>query len=218
MLRLAKYVKPYLGQVLLTIALLFAQANADLALPDYLSRIVNNGIQAGGIESPLPTAIRQSQMQRVTLFLSDADSQRVLAAYTLVDSASPDYQKLLADVPGVANEPVYTLNTLSSEERAALETPVAQALLAVSTIEQAQSDPAKLAELGKAAGFDVSKLPPGTDLFGMLATLSPAMRTEIGNSMQQKFAALGDSAVKQAAVAVVKSEYTALGMNTIALQ
>jgi len=40
MLRLAKYLKPYLLLILIAIALLFVQANADLALPDYMSNIV----------------------------------------------------------------------------------------------------------------------------------------------------------------------------------
>ena len=49
MLRIAKYLKPYLGWVVLAIALLFIQANADLALPDYMSDIVNFGIQQSGV-------------------------------------------------------------------------------------------------------------------------------------------------------------------------
>ncbi len=49
MLRLTRFLKPYLLMVLLAIVLLFLQANADLALPDYLSRIVNVGIQQGGV-------------------------------------------------------------------------------------------------------------------------------------------------------------------------
>lgn len=218
MLRLAKYLKPYLLAIVVTIALLFVQANADLSLPDYLSRIVNNGIQQGGVENALPTAIRQSQMERVKLFLSDADSQSVLAAYTLVDSSSPDYAAKLKEIPALTDGPVYTLNKLTTDQTAALEKPMAQALLTVSTIEQAQADPAKLALIGKAAGFDVANLPAGTDLFGMLARLSPAMRASIGASMQQKFAALGDKAVSQAAVAVVKTEYAALGMDMQAVQ
>ena len=41
MIKLFKYLKPYLLQILISIALLFVQANADLALPDYLSKIIN---------------------------------------------------------------------------------------------------------------------------------------------------------------------------------
>ena len=62
MLRLLKYLKPYLLLILIAIGLLlFVQANSDLALPDYMSKIVNNGIQQNGIESAVPTAIRQSR-------------------------------------------------------------------------------------------------------------------------------------------------------------
>ena len=65
MLRLLKYLKPYTLLILLTIVLLFVQANADLALPDYLSGIVNVGIQQGGVENAVPDAIRQSQMDKL---------------------------------------------------------------------------------------------------------------------------------------------------------
>ena len=47
MMRLAKYTRPYLGWILLAILLLFAQVNFDLAVPDYLSRMINIGIQQG---------------------------------------------------------------------------------------------------------------------------------------------------------------------------
>ena len=86
-----KILKPYLPQILLTILLLFVQANADLALPDYLSRIVNVGIQQNGVVNAVPQAIRKSQMDKVALFLNDADKTRVLANYTLVDQTSPNY-------------------------------------------------------------------------------------------------------------------------------
>jgi len=41
------YMKPYLGMVLCAIALLFVQATCDLALPDYMSDIVNTGVMGG---------------------------------------------------------------------------------------------------------------------------------------------------------------------------
>jgi len=74
MIRLFKYLKPYILLILLAIALLFVQANADLALPDYMSKIVNNGIQQGGVENAVPQAIRQSEMNKLVIFMS-ADNQ-----------------------------------------------------------------------------------------------------------------------------------------------
>ena len=90
MVRLLKYVRPYWASLGLAIALLFIQANFDLALPDYISRIVNTGIQQGGVENAVPVAIRQSQMKRLFIFMSAEDQNAVLANYTLVDSNSAD--------------------------------------------------------------------------------------------------------------------------------
>jgi ATP-binding cassette subfamily B protein len=62
MLKILRHYKPYLPTILLIVALLFIQANADLALPDYMSRIVNIGIQQSGIENATPDRLRQALM------------------------------------------------------------------------------------------------------------------------------------------------------------
>jgi len=46
-LKLVKYLKPYAVIILCAIALLFLQANCDLALPDYMADIVNTGVMSG---------------------------------------------------------------------------------------------------------------------------------------------------------------------------
>jgi ATP-binding cassette subfamily B protein len=205
--------------LVLAIALLFAQANFDLALPDYLSRIVNTGIQQGGVEDAVPVAIRQKEMNRVFIFMSAADKESVLADYTLIDQNSADYEKNVEEYPILATEPVYVLNDVDQAEIERLNPILAKPLLAVSGIEQALADPAKAAEMGGAFGdMDLSKLPPGTDVFSILAKLPAAQLTQITDSMDEKFAALGDSMIVQAAVSAVKAEYAALGMNTDKLQ
>lgn len=218
MIRLTRYLKPYLALILLAIGLLFVQANADLALPDYLSRIVNVGIQQEGVENSVPVAIRASQMDHLTLFLTPDEQSRVLAAYTRVDINSPDYEETLKTVPGVADEAVYVLASTDADEIAWLNPVMAKALLAVSGIEQAMTDPAKAAQMGAEAGFDLTELPPGTDLFSMLAKLPSDQREQLSLGLQGEFAALGDQAVQQAAIQAVKSEYAILGMDTVKLQ
>ena len=99
MRRLLKYLKPYRGLILLSIVLLFAQAMCDLALPDLMSRIVNYGIQGGGITEAAPAAIRQSEMRRALVFLSAADAQRVLDDYVLVDRESSAYERVRPALP-----------------------------------------------------------------------------------------------------------------------
>lgn len=44
MLKIMKYLKPYIGYILLAVGLLFTQAMCDLSLPDYMSKIINQGI------------------------------------------------------------------------------------------------------------------------------------------------------------------------------
>ena len=74
MLKLVKYLKSSIGPILLVVALLVVQAMCDLALPEYTSRIVNVGIQQGGIENAVPQVIRQSEMEHLFLFMSIGSS------------------------------------------------------------------------------------------------------------------------------------------------
>ena len=93
-----------------------------------------------------------------------------------------------------------------------------KALLVVTTIEQIQADPSKAAAIPGGFGIDLSKIPPGTDLFSMLRNLPEQQLTQMTTGINEKFATLGDSMVNQMAVAAVKNEYTALGMDVGKLQ
>jgi len=53
MIKLARYLGPYSTYLLVAVALLFLQANCDLALPDYMADIVNTGVMTGNINDIL---------------------------------------------------------------------------------------------------------------------------------------------------------------------
>jgi ATP-binding cassette subfamily B protein len=218
MIRLFKYLKPYTLLILLTIALLFIQANADLSLPDYLSKIVNNGIQQGGVENAIPKAIRQSEMDKLVLFMSAEDKATVLGDYTLVDNTSPDYDKYAQEYPTLEKESIYVLKGIDKTETDKLNPVMGKALLVVSFIQQAMADPAKAAALGSGMGFDLSKLPAGMDNFSLLGKLPAAQLSKITSTINEKFATLGNSMITQMAVGAVKTEYAALGVDTKKLQ
>jgi len=218
MLRLIKYLKPYWLLVVIAIGLLFLQANADLALPDYMSNIVNYGIQQGGVVSAVPVAIRQSEMNRLVAFMSADNKTAVLADYTLVDKNSADYAANVKLYPVLANVPIYVLKNINKAETTKLDPIIGKALLVVSGIEQALADPAKAQALGQGFGFDLSKIPPGVDVFAMLQKLPRETLAKMTASIDTKFATLGTSMVVQMAAGAVKTEYTALGMNTKTLQ
>jgi ATP-binding cassette subfamily B multidrug efflux pump len=218
MIRLLKYAKPYLPMILLAIVLLFAQANFDLALPDYMSRIVNVGIQQGGVEEALPEAVRQSTMDKLVLFMSAEDKTAVLDAYTLVEPSSAQAADYIAKYPVLETEPVYVLKTIDKDLADRLNIVMGKSFLVVSTLQQVMDDPSKASSLGQNLGFDLSKIPAGMDLFAILQTLPESQRTQMRDKINQQFDAMGPDMIAQAAVVPVKAEYAALGMDTGSLQ
>jgi ATP-binding cassette, subfamily B, multidrug efflux pump len=218
MLRLVKYLKPYILLILLDIVLLFGQANADLALPDYMSKIVNVGIQQAGIENAVPQAILKSEMDKLFLFMDTQDQATVRAAYTLIDQNSADYATYVKIYPALAQEPIYVLNPIDKEQMGQLNSIMAKPLLIVSFLEQAIADPTKAAQIGSQMGFDLSKIPTGIDLFTLLNQLPADQFSQIKAAINQRFATMLQSMISQAAINAVDAQYQKLGMDTSLIQ
>jgi ATP-binding cassette, subfamily B, multidrug efflux pump len=235
MMRLLKYLKPFTWMILVTIALLFIQANCDLALPDYMSQIVNNGIQQSGVENAVPNAIRQSELNRVFLFIPAVDQTRILGDYTLVQQGSAAYDRYVRTYPALAKEPIYVLKAVSKQEMTWLNPVMARGLLPVFGIEQMLANQGKTGQAGQgtqsqqaacfsnlapggAASLDLSKLPKDFDLFSMFGKLPAAQLQGLQDCLDKQYTAMGDSLVVQAGAAAVKGEYIALGMDMGNLQ
>ncbi len=219
MLRITKYMKPFLLTLLVAVALLFVQADADLTLPDYMSRIVNVGIQQGGVENAVPEAMRKTTMEHAFLFLTDQKQAELKAYYVLVDRNSPDYDTYVKKYPALAEGPIYVLKDSSKETIQKLEPITSKAMLMVFGIEQIEKNPEMAKKLMPNAKFDLSKLPPGTDLFAMMAQMPASQRQQIVESMSKRFEAIGgEKAMAQAAARAVRAEYDALGMDTGKIQ
>jgi ATP-binding cassette, subfamily B, multidrug efflux pump len=218
MLRLTRYLKPYLLLILITVALLFIQAFADLALPGYLSKIVNVGIQQGGIENAVPVAIRQSEMDKLVIFMSAAEKETVLGDYILLDQNSPDYEQKVLSYPALANEPVYELKEIDSAEMDKLNPIMGKAFLAVSGIEKMVADPAAASAMAAQMNIDLSRLPPGMDIFTVLGMLPEEQLAQLNKAVNAQFASMNESLITQAAVPLVKEEYVALGIDTAQMQ
>ncbi|MDP4089673.1 MAG: ABC transporter ATP-binding protein [Bacillota bacterium] len=217
MTRLAKYLKPFIGLIIAAIALLFVQAMCDLALPDYMSNIVNKGIQQSGIENAVPEAIRQSQMDnKVELFLFGNDKEEVVSNYTLVDKSSTDYDKYVKKYPQLANEPIYVLKDIDKTEIDKLNPIMGKALLAVSGVEKMEADAKAKNE---PIDFNGTKIPVGTDLFALMkGKMTDDQRAKMMQDNDKRFTTLGDNMIVQAASSSVKAEYKALGINTDRIQ
>ncbi|HBU12902.1 MAG TPA: ABC transporter ATP-binding protein [Clostridiales bacterium] len=81
MLKILQYLKPFALMLVAVLGLLFAQAFAELTLPDYMSEIVNTGIQQGGIEESAPDVLSENGMRLMTSFMADDEKQLVEQSY-----------------------------------------------------------------------------------------------------------------------------------------
>ena len=71
-----RYLKPYWFTVIAIVVLTFFQVQTELKLPDYMSGIVTNGIQYGGITEEVPLALTQKDMDAVlALFETAAEKE-----------------------------------------------------------------------------------------------------------------------------------------------
>lgn len=64
--KLTKYLKPFTLGLIAAVILLFGQAMGDLSLPNFMSDIVNVGIQQNGIEHAAPDGISIDGMTMIT--------------------------------------------------------------------------------------------------------------------------------------------------------
>ncbi len=81
-MRILKLFRNHIPALIAAIALTIISCNADLTLPTYMSEIVDVGIQQGGIESPVPSTIREQSLEDLKMFMSDKDAAAIEAAYS----------------------------------------------------------------------------------------------------------------------------------------
>ena len=145
---------------LAVVALLFVQAYCDLSLPDYTSRIVDTGIQQGGIESPLPETVRQSTLDTLSLLMSeeDADALQNAYGYYLQDDGVLKLRSDLTDAERTALEEAVTtpdivLYMAAAQNANAPAGDEAEAMTAAPTAEDLDAVCAQFAAMAQMPGF-----------------------------------------------------------------
>lgn len=140
MFKILKNLKKSALSVTIIVLLLCVQAWADLTLPDYTSKIVNVGIQQGGIENSAPEVIRKSQMNNLLIFTKE--DENILSKYTLISKKSMDekeFNKYVKKYPILENEDLYIINELNKEDLSKLSTLMSKPLMILSNVTNEQS-------------------------------------------------------------------------------
>lgn len=221
MFKVLKNLKNTWLSVIVIVILLCAQAWADLELPNYTSKIVNVGIQQGGIENVSPVVIRKSQMENLLIFTNKDED--ILNCYELnTNNSSSKLNKKIEKYFGKNNslekDFVYVLKDLNEQEQQELDEIMAKPLMEVYSItneslamQMKESMLSNIPEEQKAALENM-------DLISILKAMPKEqlnqMLEEISNQIDQKMGTM----ISQAAITATKEEYIALGINTDNIQ
>ena len=193
MLKVLKNLKESWISVIAIILLLIVQATGDLTLPDYTSKIVNVGIQNGGIEDVAPDVIRKSTMDSLLIFTEDDD--KILSDYKEISKenlSEDEYNKLVKKYPALENETLYKLNKISNSEKEELNSIMTKPLMITAYLNNEEM---------------------ATQIKTQLIS-NPTMLS----SINEKIDSMQDSILEQAAIQEVKEEYKVIGINMDNLQ
>jgi len=216
MIHILKSLKKHIGAVFIIILLLVGQAICDLSLPDYTSKIINIGVQQGGIEEIVPKVLTEKSMNEIMLFTDHKTKKEILNNYALIsyqEKNRKDYKKYQDKYRSLEKENIYVLK--EKEPKESLEKEFDQALLVHSVITSTAKEYENIQE-----GIR-KELPEGLksyDLIQVFQMMPDSSREEMLESMDEKFSDMPDSIIEQSATTSIKALYQEVGMNTDNLQ
>lgn len=217
MLKLVKYLKDSVFSVILIILLLVLQSVCDLSLPDYTSKIVNVGIQQGGIEEAVPDVITKSDLDNVLLFVDNDDKEKILDNYDyldkeeLSDSKLSDYKE---KYPLIEDEPLYEIKDINEDERKELEDILKKPMVALMAFDSSEDMKDQIkTQLLSNMPEQAQAMYKDKDVFDILKTLPQEAVSGMKESMDEKLDEMQDSILDQSAVSYVKSEYEKIGLD-----
>ena len=221
MLKVLKNLKKSFWSVIIIILLLIVQAQADLRLPDFTSRIVNVGIQAGGIETAVPQIISKEDMENLLIFSNE--DEKILENYSLVENdVSKEQQKIINNYLGkdyeLEENTIYVLNDIDSEREDELSKIISEPLMEYSVVTSKETE----SEIKNAL---ISKVPEtqkqilkNMSLLEILKTMPEEQRNVVLSEFTKQIDNMESSIKEQAAVTEVKNLYSKMGVDTDKLQ
>ncbi|WP_313756748.1 ABC transporter ATP-binding protein [Tissierella sp.] len=213
MLKLFKEFKPFTILIIIIIGLLLFQASMELALPDYMSNIVNVGIQQNGIEDIVPKVIRAGELEKIKMFLNEDERNLLDSSYRLInkeDLTEREYKDFVKKYPLLAKEELYILNTKAKEDIEKMNSFLGKPMLIIWGIENGTFQGIAAKNKGKNPFISLSE---GTDLFILLKNLPKDQFDAMKGEIDEQFKNLPETMINQSATNYIKSEYETIGIN-----
>ena len=208
MLKIKRYLKPYIALLLGAVMLLFGQAMLELTLPNYMSDIVNVGLQQGGITYSAPKAIDAQSMQMIQMFMSKEDKAAAQGAYTQLEAG--DLAELQKTYPNLQAGDYAMLGESSEQVESAFSRASYAMVLTIKQMADKQG--------GDSSGSaKETSIDPQVMEQMMMALSQPAMQEQIQSAISEA-AVTPETMISQTGPVLVKSFYRALGADTDAIQ
>lgn len=208
MIKLRKFVYKFWLPILLCVGCVFIQSQSELALPDYMSQIVTNGIQAGGFDSSVAEVLSDETFEHLLIFADDDQVSLIKNSYSLTKYEDLD-EEMKEDFPKLKD--AYILNDISKDEKEELEKALVKPMLMVSTIDSLDPSSAEYQEM-------FGQLPKGIDIYQVLSMMDQKNKQEMSEQVDTQIDAMGESTMMIAAGNGVKSEYGRLGVDVNKVQ
>lgn len=229
MLKVLKNLKNSWITVLIIVILLCVQAATDLALPDYTSKIVNVGIQYGGIEEAVPEVVSEEVMEELLFFTED--DEQILENYDLVEE-NPDHhqekviKKYLGKEYNVEENDLYVLKDLDEEQISNLEGLMISPLVEYSAITSEETENQIKEQIMQAmsenmAGSAIVQMQTNLEdmnVMDLLEKMPEEQQAVVLEQFTNYISQMSDSLKEQAAISTVKQVYISLGVDTDKLQ
>ena len=221
MLKVLKNLKKSWLSVLFIVILLCVQAAADLALPDYTSKIVNDGIQAGGIDKSVPEVIAKQDMDEILMFTED--DEQILDAYELVGNSESSYQekilkKYLGNDYSIEEDSVYVLKDLEEEQLSSLEDKLINPMLEMETITSEETSKQIKAKILENVQEPQKSYMQDFSLLEILSQMPVEQKEQILEEFTKTIDEMSDSIKEQAVITTIKGYYQNLNVDTDRLQ
>lgn len=221
MIKVLKNLEKSFWSVVAIVILLCVQAQADLRLPDYTSKIVNVGIQAGGIENAVPQIVSKENMESMLMFSNNKEeilSNYTLAGENLTEREEKIVKKYIGKDKEISPNSMYILKDIEKEQQESLSKEMTTPLLEYTTISNEETaNKIKESMLAKVPEQQKVYL-QSKSLEEILQVIPESQRKEILSQITTKINEMSDSIKEQAAVASVKQIYKNANIDTDKIQ
>jgi len=222
MLKVLSNLKNSFWRVIIIVILLCVQATTDLALPEYTSKIVNIGIQNGGIENAVPKVISKKDMEELLIFTNE--DNEILDNYTLVgNSPNKEQEKIIHKYLGnnyVAEENTIYILKENKETINNLSKIMSTPLMEMTTIKNKETENQIKEQIIQNSNMPETQKQylQSQSLIDIIKNSTEEQRQQILKQYSDKIDNMQESIKEQAAIASVKQVYKNLGVDTDKLQ